>query len=164
MPLVCCHSSGPEQPLICPLYDLICSVSAFLPPGVMLRWELRRLDVWGRTYGVETKCMLSLYTICSGMQVIVGEERCFWVCASVLPGSALCPYNCSSTHHKTLFSLGMYKNFPGNLSHVSSAVKCGHTLPLVQTGHGKPRCSLYILNQSRLPRGSHPYMNNMRLK
>lgn len=42
--------------------------------------------------------------------------------------------------------------------------KCGHTLPHVQTGHGKPRCSLYILNLSHLPRGSHPYMNNMRLK
>lgn len=65
-----------------------------------------------------------------------------WVRAgleSVLVWSShVCPHNHFSQHHKILhlFSEGVHMDFPDHLSCVNSAVKYGHTLPPVQTGHG----------------------------
>lgn len=35
------------------------------------------MDICGRTCGVETKCMLSLHIICSGMHLIKRKEGVF---------------------------------------------------------------------------------------
>lgn len=108
-----------------------------LAPGVTLRWELSRVDVCGRTCGVETKCMLSLHTICSGMHLIKRKESVF---RSVSRGCLCFVDNYFSQRHNMLWIslfLGYIHGFPRLLVLCQFSCKCGHTLPLVQTGHGK---------------------------
>lgn len=113
--------------------------------GVRLRWELGR---GGGTCGVETERPLSLHTICSGMHLIKRKRGCM---------CALCncsPYNHFSQRHKLQgISLlwGHTHGFPRPLILCQFSCKRGHTLPRSPDWAWEARCSLYSLNQSRLP-------------
>lgn len=123
---MCCHSSGPEQSADTnTVWPHLLSLGILAPGGgVRLRWELGR---GGGTCGVETKRMLSLHTICSGMHLIKRKRGC--VCA--LCNCSPRPYNHFSQHHKlqgiSLF-WGHTHEFPRPLILCRFSCKCGHTL------------------------------------
>lgn len=98
--------------------------------------------------------------VCASSKELCIEESvstclCARACPFVLYASTVCAHNYFSQHQekygKFLFSEGIYVDFPDHLCQFSC--KCGHTLPLAQTGYGKLRCTPYILNQSQLPWG-----------
>ena len=138
---MCCHSSGPEQTSDASTIWPHLFSRGILALGVKaLRWELRRVDVWGATCGVETKCMLSLHTICSGMHFIKRAVRmrvsvCMCVCMCMtlyaLCIYSVCPHNYFSQNTQRnifsefLFSKGIYVDFPDHLSYVNSAISAG---------------------------------------
>lgn len=78
-------------------------------------------------------------------------------------------FHSTTNYREFLSSEGIHMNFPDHLSYVDSAASVDTPLPRSPDWAWEARCSLYSLNQSRLPGlgwgwGSHPYMNNTGLK
>lgn len=132
------------------VHDVTSSVRSWysVPEGWGL--ELGREDVWGMTCGVETKCILSLHTICSGMHLIKiryeSQGVCVCICVhrhAVLYASTVCVciQLLATTENTVHVSFRRTFGFSRLLTLRQFSCKCRHTLLLVHTGHGKPRCS-----------------------
>lgn len=136
------------------------------------------MDVWGATCGVETKCMLSLHTICSGMHFIKRAVRmrvsvcmCACMCMTLY---ALCIYSVcahnyfsqNSQKNTVNFSFlrGIYVDFPDHLSYVNSAISVDTPHLWSRLGMGNQGAPFTFKINLSCQGGSHPYMNNTRLK
>lgn len=157
-----CHSSGPEQTSdTSTMWPHPLRVGILAPGG----YAGMRAGESGRTCGVETKCMLSLHIICSGMHLIKGEEAVAGlstVCLC-LNATAVCVH--VITFHNTTKCCEFLRvhGFPRPLILCEFSCKVW-THPDYPDWAWETRCSLYSLNQSWLPGGRHPYTNNTRLK